>query len=125
MTCLLGKFRRAFWFIFNYDIPRNKINLTRILSGFITICSLITSLIFIEIPNNILYQKKLFIKKTLITEIFILIFLFIELIIQYFIRPKFQTTTLFLILINFFSLLPIALFLFIWVTTILFSFKTF
>ncbi len=115
MTCLLGKSRRAFWFIFDYESPRKQINLTRIISGFITICSMITSLIFIEISNNLLYQKKLVMKKILITEIFILIFLFIELIIQYFIRPKFRTTTFFLILINFFSLIPIALFLFIWV----------
>jgi len=112
---LLGKCRRAFWFIFDYEIRKNKINLTRIISGLITICSIITSLIFIEITNNILYQKKLFIKNILITEILILSFSFIELIIQYFIRPIFRITTLFLILINFFSLIPIALFLFIWV----------
>jgi len=82
---------------------------------------MITSLIFIEISNNLLYQKKLVMKKILITEIFILIFSFIELIIQYFIRPKFRTTTFFLILINFFSLIPIALFLFKWVKKTIFK----
>ncbi|CAF1217035.1 unnamed protein product [Rotaria sp. Silwood1] len=113
-----GKYRRAFWLTFDSKISKYKFNLTRIVSGFITICSIITSLTFIEITNTLFinndYQKILFIKKTLTIEIFILIYFYIELLIYYFIRPKFQFTTLFLMLINFFSLIPIALFLFIW-----------
>ncbi|CAF3321733.1 unnamed protein product, partial [Rotaria sp. Silwood2] len=86
--------------------------------GLITICSIITSLTFIEITNNLFinndYQKIFFIKKTLTIEIFILIFFYIELFLGYFIRPKLQFPTLFLILINIFSLIPISLLLFIW-----------
>ncbi|CAF4731678.1 unnamed protein product, partial [Rotaria sp. Silwood2] len=86
--------------------------------GLITICSIITSLTFIEITNNLFinndYQEIFFIKKTLTIEIFILIFFYIELFLCYFIRPKLQFPTLFLILINIFSLIPISLLLFIW-----------
>ncbi len=114
---VLDKYRRAFWFTFDSKIPRNKFNLTRIISGLVTICSIVTSFTFLELAN-ILSVTTTHQKKALISEIFILIFSYIELILQYFIRPKFQTTTLFLILINFLSLLPIALFLFIWVRII-------
>ncbi|CAF3441172.1 unnamed protein product, partial [Rotaria sp. Silwood2] len=112
------KYRRAFWFTFDSNISKYKYNLIRIISGLITICSIITSLTFIEITNNLFinndYQEIFFIKKTLTIEIFILIFFYIELFLCYFIRPKLQFPTLFLILINIFSLIPISLLLFIW-----------
>ncbi|CAF3778442.1 unnamed protein product, partial [Rotaria sordida] len=112
------KYRRAFWFTFDSNSSKYKFNLNRIISGLITICSIIISFIFIEITNILFinndHEKIILIKKTLIIEIFVLTFFYIELLIYYFIHPKFQLTTLFLILINFFSLLPISLFLFIW-----------
>ena len=115
LIILLDKYRRAFWFTFASEISEKKFILSRIVSGLVTICSVITSFIFIEIANmsSVTTNHQ---KKTLITEILILIFSYIELIIHYFIHPKFQTTTFCLILINFVSLLPIALFLFIWVS---------
>ncbi|CAF1083031.1 unnamed protein product [Adineta steineri] len=113
-----GKYRRAFWFTFDYEIQRKKFNLFRIISGLITICSIITSFIFIELANILFihrnYKEKLVLKKALFIEIFILSFSYIELFIYYFIRPKLRIITLFLMSINILSLLPIALFLYIW-----------
>ncbi|CAF1130449.1 unnamed protein product [Adineta steineri] len=113
-----GKYRRAFWFTFDYEIQRQKFNLFRIISGLITICSVITSFIFIELANILFihqnYKEKLVLKKALFIEIFILCFSYIELFIYYFIRPKLRIITLFLMSINILSLLPIALFLYIW-----------
>ncbi|CAF3253676.1 unnamed protein product [Rotaria socialis] len=113
-----GKYRRAFWFTFDSDISKYKFYLTRTITSLITICSVITSLTFLEIANNLFthhdQQRKFLIKKALVIEILILTFFYFELTIRYFIRPKIQQTTVVLMLINFVSLLPIALFLFIW-----------
>ncbi|CAF1189090.1 unnamed protein product [Adineta ricciae] len=113
-----GKYRRAFWATFASDISRKSFYLTRITSGLITISSIITSFVLLEL-SNILFLKndakeRILICKTSVIEIGVLLFSYVELSIHYFIRPKLQHVTPFLILINILSLIPIAFFLFIW-----------
>ena len=114
-----GKYRRAFWSTFASDISKKNFYLTRITSGLITISSIITSFVLLEL-SNILFLKndakeRTLICKTSILDIGVLLFSYIELSVHYFIRPKLQHVTPFLILINILSLIPIAFFLFIWV----------
>lgn len=78
-----------------------------------TICSMITSFIYLEIINH--DEMNALMKKTLNIEIVVLLFFYIELFLCYFIRPKFKQTTEFLMLMSCFSLIPISLFLFLWV----------
>ena len=114
-----GKYRRAFWSTFASDIRRKNFYLTRIISGLITISLFVTSFVLVEL-SNIPFLKndtngRILIRKTLIIEICVLLFSYIELSIHYFIRPKLPHVTPFLILINILSLTPISFFLFIWV----------
>ena len=110
--------------MFKSETSRYKFYLTQTISGLITVCSMITSLIFVEVTNSLFFnsdhRKKCIIRKALIIEIILLIFFVIELLISYFVHPKFQTRTLFLILIHFLSLVPIAFSLFIWVRKVFF-----
>lgn len=108
----LGRYRRAFWLVFKWEKSKRIIGITH---GLMTISSIITSFILIEILNHSSNEYRLYMKRTLITESMILIYFYLELSIEYFIHPKFPTTTWFFILINTVSLIPFSLFLFIWV----------
>ena len=110
----LGRYRRAFWLVFKWEKSKRSIDLIGITHGLMTICSIITSCILIEIFNHSFNEYK----RILITESMILIYFYLELSIEYFIHPKFPTTTWFFILINTVSLIPFSPFLFIWVRQI-------
>ena len=124
---MLGKYRRAFWLMFKSESSRYKFYLTQIISGLITVCSMITSFIFVEVSNSLFFNNdhrtKFIIKRALIIEIIILIFFVIELLISYFVHSKLQTRSLFLILIHFLSLVPITFSLVIWVRKVFFLFN--
>ncbi|CAF0850181.1 unnamed protein product [Didymodactylos carnosus] len=122
-----GKYRRCLWFIYDYHehINIHHFSLSHILSTLVSICSVISSLVLIELQciHEKLNDKSSSILKifttlsmTLIAEIFILVYFNMEVLIRTLIRPlkflKFNITPL-LFLINLCAIFPFALFLFI------------